>query len=90
MKSDSELLSEMRDEVTRQRGGRTDDIDIQVFHGVVTLTGDVQSDLERWNLRDAITGMPGVERLIDETMVVPEPSVRSTDADIARPWFPAD
>ena len=90
MKSDIELRSEMRDEVTRQRGSRTDDIDIQVLHGVVTLTGDVQSDLEKWNLRDAITGMPGVERVIDETMIVPDPSIQSPAEDVARPWFPAD
>jgi osmotically-inducible protein OsmY len=89
MKSDSDLAVEIRTEIARQRGSRADDVDLQVLQGVVTLTGNLQSDLEKWNLRDAISGMPGVERVIDETMIAPEPSLRSADADAARPWFPA-
>jgi hypothetical protein len=56
----------------------------------VTLSGKPPGDLEEWNLRDAISGMPGVERLIDETMIAALPSLRSSDADAARPWFPVN
>lgn len=90
MKTDSDLRVEVRTEIARQRGSRADEVDVQVLQGAVTLTGSLPSDLEKWNLRDVINGMPGVERVVDETMIVPEPSLRSHDADVARPWFPAD
>lgn len=90
MRSDSQLQLEIRNEVARQLGDRADDTGVQVLQGVVTLTGQLRSDLEKWNLRDAITAMAGVENLVDETMIVPGPAPRSPDADAARPWFPAD
>ena len=71
-------------------GTRADDLDVQVLRGAVTLTGKLQSDSEKWSLCDAINGMPNVTHLTDDTMVVPETSARLPDADVARPWFPAD
>jgi len=88
MTSENDLCVEIRAEIARQRGSRADAIDVQVLEGIVTLTGTLPSDLDRWNLRDAVIGMAGVKRLIDETMTAPEPSLRSPDADIAKPWFP--
>jgi len=90
MKSDSNLRDEIRAEIARQRGSRANDVELQVIQGVVTLTGTLQSDLEKWNLHDAIRGIPGVEGVIDETMIAPEPTLRSPDPDIAKPWFPFD
>ena len=90
MKSDSLLRDEIRAEIARQRGRRANDVDLRVLQGVVTLTGTLQSDLEKWDLRDAIGLIPGVEDVIDETMTAPEPLPRASDADIAKPWFPAD
>lgn len=90
MKSDTELRIQIRDEITAQMGSRADDVDVQVLHGAVTLTGKLQSDSQKWSLCDAINGMPSVTRLTDDTMVVPETSARLQNADVARPWFPAD
>ena len=88
MTSDNDLCVEIRAEIARQRGSRADAIDVQVLEGIVTLTGTLPSDLDRWNLRDAVIGMAGVKRLIDETMTAPDPSLRSSDSDIAKAWFP--
>jgi osmotically-inducible protein OsmY len=90
MKSDAELRIQIRDEITAQMGTRADDLDVQVLRGAATLTGTLQSDSEKWSLCDAINGMPSVTRLIDDTMVVSEPSARLPDADVARPWFPGE
>ena len=89
MKSDTELQIQIRDEITAQMGSRADDVVLEVLNGTVTLTGKLQSEVEKWTLCDAINGMPGVKRLNDDTMVVPDTSERVPDADTARPWFPA-
>ena len=90
MKSDSDLCADIRTEIERRWDGLANPIDLQVHDGVGTLTGDLPSDAEKWNVCDAIGGMPGVKRMIDEMMIVPEPSLRAPQADIARPWFPSD
>ena len=90
MKSDSDLCAEIRTEIERRWDARANLIDLQVHDGVVTLTGNLPSDADKWNLRDAIGGLPGVKRVVDETMIAPEPSLRVPQADIARPWFPSD
>ncbi len=90
MKSDGDLRDEIRDELSKQRGSRADELDVQVMQGVVTLTGQLPNEREKWALRDALSDMPGVEGVIDETMIAPEPSPRSPDGDTARAWFPGD
>ena len=65
-----------------------DDIDVRVLAGVVTLAGEVRSDLEKWSAEDAVRSMQGVERLINETLVVAKTQGQPPKADIARPWFP--
>ena len=89
MKSDTELQTAIRDEITAQMGSRADGVDVQVLQGGVTLSGHLQSDVEKLTLCDAINGMPGVKRLTDDTLVVPGTTERLPDADTARPWFPA-
>lgn len=89
MKSDSDLRRDIQVELLRQLAVGAQSIDVQVLDGVVTLTGHVTSDLDRWRLDDAIRAIPGVQGLVDETMVAPEAPRASPDADAARPWFPA-
>ena len=88
MKSDSELRQDVLDELARVPTVHADDIDVRVLAGVVTLTGEVRSDLEKWNAEDAVRSMRGVERLLNETMVVAKAPGQPPKADIARPWFP--
>lgn len=89
MKSDSDLRYDVRVELLRQFSAGADAIDVQVLDGVVTLTGHVGSDPDKWRLGDAVRTLAGVRGLIDETMVVPEAPLASPDPDTARPWFPA-
>ena len=90
MKSDTDLCADIRTEIERRWDARANPIDLQVHDGVVTLTGNLPSDSGKWNLCDAIGGMPGVKRVIDEMMIAPEPTLRVPQADIAMPWFPSD
>ncbi len=87
MKSDSELRQDVLDELARVPTVHADAIDVRVLAGVVTLTGEVRSDLERWNAEDAVRSMHGVEGVLNETLVAAAPG-RQLEADIARPWFP--
>jgi osmotically-inducible protein OsmY len=88
MKSDSELRQDVLDELARVATLQADDIDVQASAGVVTLTGKVGSDLEKWNAEDAVRGMRGVKGLLNETLVVTEAPGQQLEGDIARPWFP--
>ncbi len=90
MKSDNDMQHDIRNELVQMLSGNAGKLDVQVLEGVVTLTGNVNSDLQRWNVEDAIRRMPGVRGFIDETLVVAlEAPLRSADADTARPWFPS-
>lgn len=89
MKSDSDLLSEIQVELLGQFSGGAEAIDVQVLDGVVTLTGRLASELERWQLDDAIRAIADVRELINKTIVLPETLSSSSVSDTAKPWFPA-
>ena len=89
MKSDDDLRCDVQAELLRQFSAGAEKIDVQVLDGVVTFTGSVESDLDRWRLDDAVRSMAGIRGLVDETMVVPATPRASPDPDTARPWFPA-
>ena len=89
MKSDSELQSDIRLALLRQFSIDAQTVDIQVVDGVVTLTGHVGSEHDRWRLNDTIHAMTDVRELIDDTLVVPDEPGAAPSADAARPWFPS-
>lgn len=89
MKSDSDLLSEIQAELLTQFSGDHEAIDVQVVDGVVTLTGRLGSELDRWQLDNAVRAIPGVQELINETIVLPEMLSTAPNSDTAKPWFPA-
>ena len=91
MRSDSELQHDARRELVREPGLDAEGIDVRVQDGVATLTGNVRSDAESWSAADAVRRVPGVQSVVNETMIVREASVlpADTDADIAKPWFPS-
>ncbi len=89
MTSDSGLRDNVHAELLRQFSVSAEKIEVQVLDGVVTLTGQVGSDMARWRLDDAIRALTGVQDLIDETITVPEAPRTNPDPDTARPWFPA-
>ena len=89
MKSDSDLRDDIQVELVQQFSAGAERMEVQVLDGVVTLTGNVGSDVDRWRLDDAVRKMTGVRELIDKTIAAPEAPLESSDPDIARPWFPA-
>ncbi len=90
MKSDNDMQHDIRNELVRMLSGNAEKLNVQVLEGVVTLTGSVDSDREKWNVEDAIRRMPSVRGLINKTLVVAlEAPGRGADADTARPWFPS-
>ena len=90
MTSDSQLQHDARLELVREPGVDADRIEVQVCDGVITLIGNVRSELEAWRAADAVLRVPGVRAVVNEAMVAGEtPDHPRDDADIARPWFPA-
>ena len=89
MKSDSDLQSDIRLALLRQFSTDAQTVDIQVLDGVVTLTGHVGSERDKWRLNDLIHAMADVKVLIDDTLVVHDAQGALPAADAARPWFPA-
>jgi osmotically-inducible protein OsmY len=91
MKSDSELEHDARVELARESGVDAQRIDVRVRDGVAILTGYVRSEAESWSAADVVRRVPGIQSVVDETMIIRESSVlpADTDADVARPWFPS-
>ena len=91
MRSDSELQHEARAELVREPGVDSGALDVQVAGGVAILTGNVRSESESWSAADAVRRVSGIQAVVNETMILQEPSAVAGDtgADVARPWFPS-
>lgn len=89
MKTDSDLRSEIQVELLGQFSAGAEALDVQVLDGVVTLTGRMASELERWQLDDSIRAIADVRDLINQTIVLPETLSSNHVSDTAKPWFPA-
>lgn len=91
MRSDDELQRDARLELVRDPRVDAEKIEVRVQDGVATLTGDVRSDAESWSAADAVARVPGVQSVVNETMVIRETPVlpADTDDDVAKPWFPS-
>lgn len=92
MKSDSELQRDARLELVREPGVDAERIEIRVQDGVAILTGNVRSEAQSWSAADAVHRVPGVQSVVNETMIIRETPVlpAETDADVAHPWFPSN
>jgi osmotically-inducible protein OsmY len=88
VKSDSDLQHDIQDALARERDPGADELEVRVLEGVVTLTGKVRSDSEKWRADVAVRRIPGVKELRNETMVFAPTSDKEPSADIARGWFP--
>ncbi len=84
---------EVQDAIRRYLAERPDvghgDLDVQVTEGVVTLTGTMRDEKEKWQIEDAIRSTQGVKDLHNRTMTTTSGEAGSNDSDIARPWFPS-
>jgi osmotically-inducible protein OsmY len=88
MRSDPELQRDVEDQLARDPTLHAEQMGVRVLNGVVTLTGAMRSDVERWQAADAVRSMPGVLGLNDETMIFVAPASPDLDGDVARHWFP--
>jgi osmotically-inducible protein OsmY len=91
MRSDNELQHDARLELVRELGVDAERIEIRVRDGVAILSGNVRSEAESWSAADVVRRVPGIQSVVDETMIIRESSVLPADtgADVARPWFPS-
>ncbi len=91
MKSDHDLQQDVRDELLRLLSGSAETLNVQVLEGVVTLTGRLDSDSQKWSVADALRRLPGVQGVVDEVEVfaLEAPGkAGGAEADTARSWFP--
>ena len=92
MRSDSELQRDALLELLREPGVDAERIAVRIRDGVATLTGNVRSEAESWSADEAVRRVPGVQGVVNETMIIRKTSILpgDTDADAARPWFPSN
>jgi osmotically-inducible protein OsmY len=84
MKSDSQLKTDISEELKWEPSVNATQIGVEVKDGIVTLAGHVDSYAEKWNAEKAAQRVPGVKALAVEMDVrLPGLSER-TDADIAQ------
>jgi len=84
MKTDAQLQQDVREELKWDPSVTATDIGVEVKDGVVTLSGYVDSFLQKWNAERAAQRVTGVNALaVDMHVRLPVGDAR-TDADIAR------
>ncbi len=84
MKSDAQLQQDVLAELRWEPSVHATQIEVQVKDGIVTLTGEVGSTLEKWNAERAsqrVAGVRGLAMALDVHLSTP---ARRSDADIAR------
>jgi osmotically-inducible protein OsmY len=83
MKTDTQLQQDIMDELNWDQSINATKIGAEVTHGVVTLSGYVDSFTEKWNIEQAAQRVSGIKALaIAIEVMLPWTSQRS-DADIA-------
>lgn len=88
MLTDPEIQQAVRQYLAERPDVQDGEVDVQVSKGVVTLRGKMSSELEKWQIEDAIRGMPGVDSLVNQTMFAAHSPSDAGNSDIARAWFP--
>ncbi|MEO7642623.1 MAG: BON domain-containing protein [Ramlibacter sp.] len=84
MKSDSQLKTDVSEELKWEPSVNATHIGVEVEGGIVTLAGHVDSYAEKWNAEKAAQRVSGVKGLaVEMDIKLPGYSAR-TDADIAR------
>lgn len=87
MKTDIDLQQQIFEELKNDPDLDVEFLDVRVHEGVVTLSGNLRSDPEKWRADDTVRRVPGVSELVSKLQVTEkEPGLQNADA--ARPWFP--
>ncbi len=84
MKTDSQLQQDVMAELKWEPSVHAAQIGVEVKDGVVSLSGEVSSYVEKWNVESAAQRVSGVDALAVEITVKLSEFGKRTDADIAR------
>lgn len=84
MKTDTHLRQDVGAELQWEPAANSTQIGIAVEDGVVTLTGEVGSLAEKWNVERAAQRVAGVKDLVVDLKVAPGGTETRSDTDIAR------
>ena len=82
-RSDTDIQSDVEDELTWTANVKANEIGVSVKEGVVTLTGTVESYLSRQAAQDAAFQVRGVHAVANEIEVYLHTSAERTDSDLA-------
>ena len=81
-RTDMQIEQDVRDELDMETSVRAEAIDVQVSDGVVTLSGIVDGEGERWLIETAAKRIAGVREILTR-MTVFAPDITPADDDIA-------
>ncbi|HYD60243.1 MAG TPA: BON domain-containing protein [Noviherbaspirillum sp.] len=82
-RTDRQIERDVRDELEMEPSVRADAVDVQVRNGVVTLSGVVDGDGERWLIESAARRIASVKEVWVQLTVF-APDITPADDDIAR------
>jgi osmotically-inducible protein OsmY len=82
-KSDSQIQSEVLEELKWDTRVNETEVGVQVRHGIVTLTGTVATFAKRLAARDAAHRVAGVHDVADDLLVQPYAPAKRNDTEIA-------
>lgn len=83
MKSDIEIQKDVMDEIKWEPLLNASEIGVAVKHGIVTLSGQVDSFAKKLTAEKAAKRIAGVKAVAEDIQVGISPSFKKTDADIA-------
>ncbi|ALS64315.1 BON domain-containing protein [Pandoraea apista] len=84
MKTDAQLQRDVMDELARDANIHANEIGVEVRDGIVTLSGDVTSFLEKCEAERVAARVAGARAIVVSLEVLPALKDRQTDTDIAR------
>ena len=84
MKSDSQLKTDVLEELRWEPTVTATDIDVEAKDGIVTLRGSVPHYAEKWSAERATQRVEGVKAIAEEMEVSLQGSHKRTDAEIAQ------
>jgi hypothetical protein len=88
--SDRDLLKTVNQRLARTGTASQSKVNVNVQHGVVTLTGSLQYAIQRSSILKAITRVPGVSRVVDQLQMVAKKGMRHDDDSQRRYQQPAE
>jgi osmotically-inducible protein OsmY len=89
MKSDLEIQKNVMDEIEWEPSLNPSEIGVAVKHGIVTLSGQVDSFFKKQTAESAVKRVKGVKAIAEDIQIGVSPSYQRSDADIATAVFNA-